>query len=61
MVYQEEVIDSHFMVGREILVAPHLESTGTVTQVYLPGDRWYSLRDMMTYEGGIVRMVASPL
>ena len=47
-----QTIDSEFLVGNDILVAPILDKWSSSRDIYLPNGRWWDLKESMYLTGG---------
>ena len=47
-----QTIDSEFLVGNDILVAPILDKWSTSRDIYLPNGRWWDLKESIYLTGG---------
>jgi len=60
-VYDTDVADTEFLVGRSLLSAPVYEEGAITRRVYLPEGTWMSYWDGQTYSGGMWHTIGAPL
>ncbi len=54
--YLDDIADSQFMIGPELLAAPILEQNKTSRNVYFPENKWYNFHTGQTYLPGTVSL-----
>ena len=50
--YVDEIADTQFLLGTDLLVAPIVEEGKTSRNIYLPISNWYNLYDGTQYKNG---------
>lgn len=50
--YVDDIVDTQFMVGPDLLAAPIVEQNSTSRRVYLPENKWYNFHTGQQYLPG---------
>ena len=50
--YVDDIVDTQFMVGPDLLAAPIVEQNSTSRRVYLPESKWYNFHTGQQYLPG---------